>query len=60
MPFKDKNKVRQYQGEWVRQKRAKGSTDISPDIRDSANVAPWRGELSKERQVRGFNHGPAH
>ena len=29
MPYKDKGRVRQYQREWVRQKRTKGSTGIS-------------------------------
>lgn len=69
MPFRDKNKVRQYQRDWVRQKR-KGST-VTPNAEtvtameeseagvlqctDVEEIKEWSGELSKTRQVKGFS-----
>ena len=49
MPYKDKEKVRQYQREWVRQKRVEGSTqqpvqsirpDVKPELYDPTKHYP--------------------
>ncbi|MHC4270658.1 MAG: hypothetical protein ACYSTS_19685 [Planctomycetota bacterium] len=39
--YKDKDKQREYQRNWVRQKRAKGSTNVIPS--DTTSVEPDTG-----------------
>ena len=69
MPYKDKERQRAYQREWVRRKRHQGSTsepvDVEPIVLHGAvpegipivvrEPEQWTGPLTKEKQVKGFN-----